>query len=92
MAGSAVRPARQQLGQAPRLLGIGPEDLAHPEARQGGIDLGAPAQDLLDVEPVLGSVEDRLADDEVLGPDAEQSRRLAELLSGGPDGSPDRVR
>ena len=39
----------------------------HPAERPGGVDLGTPAQHLLYVEPVLGAVEDGLADDEVLG-------------------------
>ena len=49
------------------LRGIGAEDVADPVQCPGCVDLGTPSEDLHDVEPVLGSVEDRLADDEVLG-------------------------
>ena len=63
MAPAAERPvtasAAQQLGEAGVLLGVRAEDLAHPVERPGRVDLGAPAEHLLDVEPVLGPVEDR---------------------------------
>ena len=63
----AGRPGGQQLGEAGVLLRLRTEDLAHPAERHGRVDLGAPAEHLLDVEPVLRAVEDGLADDEVLG-------------------------
>ena len=41
--------------------------LADPEERPRRVDFGAPTEHLLYIEPILGPVEDGLADDQVLG-------------------------
>src|ERR1700722_13847525 len=56
----------QQTRQAGVLCCLRTEDLTHPGERPHGVHLGAPAEDLLNVEPVLCSVENGLAHDEML--------------------------
>src|SRR5580692_8588217 len=63
----AGRTGGQQLAQAGVLSGLRAEDVTNPSERRGGVDFGPPQEHLLYVQPILGTVKDCLADNEVLG-------------------------
>src|ERR1700722_5733773 len=65
--GGGVGRRSQQVRQAGVLGGIGTEDVGHPTQGHRRVDLGTPPDHLVDIEPVLGAIEDGLAHDQVLG-------------------------
>jgi len=89
-----------EMAERSRVVRFGPVDIAilAPEDLIVCKAVFDRPKDWLDIEEILrwGTEVDatltRFWVGEILGPDAEQSRRLAELLSGGPDGAPGHVR